>query len=169
MLRLTFNRICHVGHRHNCNNNINKSSIRLLKRNYNNNNNYMNNINNHQRSFIHTTSSTSKSASSSIEPSTDGMAKKIKKKKKGKKKKRDKAEEEFRKGKVPAPDSTSLFRLTNPELFLDVNKKSTWRIVYTVWFFCLTGLAYKFYEEKVLDRQKPPDMLGPAKEDGKWK
>ena len=81
----------------------------------------------------------------------------------------DDVEKEYKKGKIPSPDSTSLFRLTNPELFLDVNKKSTWRIVYIVWFFCLSGLGYKYYEEQYLDNVKPKEMSGPLLPDGKWK
>lgn len=81
----------------------------------------------------------------------------------------DDAEKQFRQGNIPAPDSTSLFRLTNPELFLDVNKKSTWRIVYGVWFFCLSALGYKYYEDLYLVDTKPADMAGPVLKDGKWK
>ena len=105
-------------------------------------------------------------ASSSLESSSNIKGKKKKKKKK---KNMDDAEKKFREGKIPAPDSTSLFRLTNPELFLDVNKKSTWRIVYAVWFFCLSALGYKYYEDLYLIDKKPADMAGPVLKDGKWK
>ena len=93
----------------------------------------------------------------------------VKRSKKKKKKNMDEAEKDFKKGKIPAPDSTSMFRLTNPELFLDVNKKSTWRIVYTVWFFCLGTLAYKYYEDYAAEYEVPPEMVGPMRKDGKWK
>ena len=68
----------------------------------------------------------------------------------------------------PTVDSTSIFRFSNPELFLDTNKKSTWHIVYACWFFCATGLGYKYYQDYYASAKKPEDAQGPVRPDGNW-
>ena len=68
----------------------------------------------------------------------------------------------------PTVDSTSIFRFSNPELFLDTNKRSTWHIVYACWFFCAAGLGYRYYQDYYAPEKKPEGAQGPVRPDGNW-
>ena len=47
--------------------------------------------------------------------------------------------------KPEVPDSTFLFRMTNPELFMDPNKRSNWYIVAGVWAFFAVYIGWTYW------------------------
>ena len=47
--------------------------------------------------------------------------------------------------KPEVPDSTFLFRMTNPELFMDPNKRSNWYIVAGVWAFFAAYIGWTYW------------------------
>ena len=49
--------------------------------------------------------------------------------------------------KPEVPDSTFLFRMTNPELFMDPNKRSNWYIVAGVWAFFAAYIGWTYWRE----------------------
>ena len=50
----------------------------------------------------------------------------------------------------PIPDATTLFKLSNPELLLDPQKRASWRIVAGVVAFFSCYLTYTAYKEGLL-------------------
>ena len=47
--------------------------------------------------------------------------------------------------KPEVPDSAFLFRMTNPELFMDPNKRSNWYIVAGVWAFFAAYIGWTYW------------------------
>ena len=59
------------------------------------------------------------------------------------------------KPKPPIPDSTMLFRMTNPEVAMDPNKRISWVITGVVGFLLLARWGYAFYWDVREDRLGP--------------
>mmetsp|Transcript_5556 Transcript_5556/g.6357 ORF Transcript_5556/g.6357 Transcript_5556/m.6357 type:complete len:116 (+) Transcript_5556:64-411(+) len=67
---------------------------------------------------------------------------------------------------APVPDATTLFKLTNPELYLDTKKRSTWYLVGAVWIFFGSYTGYLYLQDIENDRERDKANVGPRREDG---
>lgn len=66
------------------------------------------------------------------------------------------------------PTATTFFRLSNPELFADPNKSSSWRLVYAVWGLAGGYLGYLLYLESNESQEIDAEIVGPRKRNGRY-
>uniref|UniRef100_A0A6S8FP90 Small integral membrane protein 8 n=1 Tax=Aplanochytrium stocchinoi TaxID=215587 RepID=A0A6S8FP90_9STRA len=66
------------------------------------------------------------------------------------------------------PDATTFFKLTNPEMFMDTNKRSTWYLVGAVWIFLGSYTGYLFYKDSQKDKDRDTVTVGPRKRNGDY-
>jgi hypothetical protein len=52
------------------------------------------------------------------------------------------------------PTSTSMFRFTNPELYMDPQKASTWKLIGGLWIVCGGIAAYGFCTDDPIERAR---------------